>query len=78
MISTNPSSHSARREMAIALSGEMMRLEDKTTKQIPIPHKDSFEIHALFSNALAWMQVRTHITQQRDRPSESIPRFRLG
>jgi hypothetical protein len=55
-----------------------MRLEDKTTKQIPIPHKDSFEIHALFSNALAWMQVRTHITQQRDRPSESIPRFRLG
>ncbi|KAJ5269678.1 hypothetical protein N7505_005436 [Penicillium chrysogenum] len=57
MISTNPSSHSARREMAIALSGEMMRLEDKTTKQIPIPHKDSFEIHALFSNALAWMQV---------------------
>ncbi|KAJ5049224.1 hypothetical protein NUH16_007741 [Penicillium rubens] len=43
--------------MAIALSGEMMLLEDKTTKQIPIPHKDIFEIHALFSNALAWMQL---------------------
>ncbi|KAJ6147592.1 hypothetical protein N7497_009574 [Penicillium chrysogenum] len=77
MISTNPSSHSARREMAIALSGEMMRLEDKTTKQIPIPHKDSFEIHALFSNALAWMQVRTHITQQRDRPITQNFRFPL-
>jgi hypothetical protein len=42
-----------------------MLLENKTTSQTPIPHKDLFELHALFSKALAWMEARRHMIEQR-------------
>lgn len=61
--------------MPIAPSAQMILLEDKTTNGIPIPHNDLFELHALFSKSLAWMEARRHMIHQLDRPSRSNPPF---
>lgn len=61
--------------MPIASSAKMILLEDKTTSETPIPHKDLFEIHAMFSKALAWMEARRYIMEQQDHPGRLEPRF---
>ncbi|CAI7671898.1 unnamed protein product [Penicillium palitans] len=55
----------------------MILLEDKTTGQTPIPHKDLFELHAMFSKALAWMEARRFMMEQRDHPGAQRVRFSL-
>ncbi|CAG8897569.1 unnamed protein product [Penicillium egyptiacum] len=52
--------------MPIVSWAKVMLLENKTTDQTPIPHKDLFELHALFSKTLAWMEAQRHMIEQRD------------
>jgi hypothetical protein len=61
--------------MPIALSAKRMLLEDRTTHQTPIPHKDLLELHALFSKSLAWMEARRYMVEQRDHPGKSQPSY---
>ncbi|KAI2689662.1 hypothetical protein DTO013E5_1233 [Penicillium roqueforti] len=76
-INTNLYRYKTRSEMSIAPSAKMLLLDDKTTDKTPIPHEALFELHALFSKSLAWMETRRHMIEQRDAPSANMFRFSL-
>jgi hypothetical protein len=46
-----------------------MILADKTSHQIQIPQNDLFELHALFSRSLAWIETGRRMIEQQARPS---------
>ena len=49
----------------------MIVFENRRTHQVPIPHKYLFELHALFSKSLAWVETQSYMMEQRDQPSKS-------